>query len=107
MKSTGMVNHYYFYCVAADFGPFFLKFCSSVPYNAKLCINGRHRAQRQAARAGLGFTALALDNAFARGRRSGRAAGDLRPAHHGTDRCAAAQVAGDAARSVHRRRPGR
>ncbi|WP_241031963.1 hypothetical protein [Rhodococcus koreensis] len=34
-----------------------------LPYNAKLCINGHHWAQRQAARAGLGFTAL--DNAFA------------------------------------------
>ena len=40
-----------------------LKFCSYFPYNAKLCINGHHWAQRQAARAGLGFTAL--DNAFA------------------------------------------
>ena len=24
VKSTGVVNHYYFYCVDADFGPFFL-----------------------------------------------------------------------------------
>lgn len=42
VKSTGVVNHYYFYCVDADFGPFFLKFCSYFPYNAKLCINGHH-----------------------------------------------------------------
>jgi hypothetical protein len=28
VKSTAMVNHYYFYCVDRDFGPFFLKFCS-------------------------------------------------------------------------------
>ncbi|MFE5708695.1 hypothetical protein ACFQ70_50105, partial [Rhodococcus koreensis] len=63
VKTTGIVNHYYFYCVDTDFGPFFLKFCSYFPYNAKLCINGHHWAQRQAARAGLGFTAL--DNAFA------------------------------------------
>ena len=34
-----MVNHFYFYCVDADFGPFFLKFCSYFPYNAKLGIN--------------------------------------------------------------------
>ena len=47
----------------ADFGPFFLKFCSYFPYNAKLCLNGNHWAQRQAARAGLGFTPM--DNAFA------------------------------------------
>jgi hypothetical protein len=32
-----MVNHYYFYCVDEDFGPFFLKFCSYFHYNAKLC----------------------------------------------------------------------
>ncbi|MGH3967107.1 MAG: hypothetical protein ACRDTV_03055 [Mycobacterium sp.] len=63
VKSTGLVNHFYFYCVDDDFGPFFLKFCSYFPYNAKLCINGHHWAQHQAAKAGLGFTAL--DNAFA------------------------------------------
>ena len=38
VKSTGMVNHYYFYCVDDDFGPFFIKFCSYFPYNAKLCL---------------------------------------------------------------------
>ena len=40
-----------------------MKFCSYFPYNAKLCINGNHWAQRQAAKAGIGFTAL--DNGFA------------------------------------------
>jgi hypothetical protein len=39
VRSTGMVNHYYFYCVDEDFGPFFIKFCSYFPYNAKLCFN--------------------------------------------------------------------
>jgi hypothetical protein len=63
VKATGMVNHFYVYCVDSDFGPFFLKFCSYFPYNAKLCINGNHWAQRQAARAGIGFEAL--DNGFA------------------------------------------
>lgn len=63
VKSTGVVNQFYFYCVDADFGPFFLKFCSYFPYTAKLCINGNHWAQRQAAKAGLGFTPM--DNAFA------------------------------------------
>jgi len=63
VKTTGMVNHFYFYCVDSDFGQFFLKFCSYFPYNAKLCINGNHWAQRQAAKAGLGF--VPLDNAFA------------------------------------------
>src|SRR3954470_1474257 len=63
VKTTGMVNHFYFYCVDADFGPFFLKFCSYFPYTAKLCFNGHHWAQRQAAKVGIGFTAM--DNAFA------------------------------------------
>ncbi|MGH8828038.1 MAG: hypothetical protein ACRDVZ_10690 [Jiangellaceae bacterium] len=63
VKTTGFVNHFYLYAVDADFGPFFLKFCSYFPYNAKLCINGHEWAKRQAAQAGIGFTAL--DNAFA------------------------------------------
>jgi hypothetical protein len=63
VKTTGVVNHFYFYCVDADFGPFFLKFCSYFPYNAKLCLNGNHWAQRQATRAGIGF--VPMDNAFA------------------------------------------
>jgi hypothetical protein len=48
VKTTGLVNHFYFYCVDADFGPFFLKFCSYFPYNAKLCLNGNEWAKRQA-----------------------------------------------------------
>jgi hypothetical protein len=63
VRSTGVVNHFYFYAVDADFGPFFLKFCSYFPYNAKLCINGNEWAKRQAAKAGIGFAAL--DNGFA------------------------------------------
>jgi hypothetical protein len=63
VRTTGVVNQFYFYCVDADFGPFFIKFCSYFPYTAKLCINGHHWAQRQAAKAGIRFTAM--DNAFA------------------------------------------
>ncbi|MDP9145328.1 MAG: hypothetical protein M3N43_11640 [Actinomycetota bacterium] len=63
VRSTGVVNHFYFYCLDADFGPFFLKFGSYFPYNAKLCINGHHWAQRQVGKAKIGFTAM--DNAFA------------------------------------------
>ena len=63
VKSTGVVNHFYFYCLDADFGPFFVKFCSYFPYNAKLCLNGHHWAQRQAGKAEITFTAM--DNAFA------------------------------------------
>jgi hypothetical protein len=63
VPATGLVNHFYFYCVDDDFGPFFVKFCSYFPYNAKLCLNGNEWAKRQAAKAGLVFTAL--DNGFA------------------------------------------
>jgi hypothetical protein len=62
-QDTGVVNHFYFYCLDDDFGPFFLKFCSYFPFNAKLCINGNEWAKRQAAKAGIGYTPL--DNAFA------------------------------------------
>lgn len=58
VRSTAMVNHYYFYCVDADFGPFFLKFCSYFPYNAKLCLNGHEYLKRQLAKEGIPFEAL-------------------------------------------------
>jgi len=51
VKTTGVINQFYFYCVDSDFGPFFLKFSSYFPYTGKLCINGNHWAQRQAAKA--------------------------------------------------------
>ena len=34
-----------------DFGPFFLKFCTYFPYNAKLCLNGHEWVKRQATKA--------------------------------------------------------
>ncbi len=58
VRSTAMVNHYYFYGIDADFGPFFLKFCTYFPYNAKLCINGHEYVKRQLAREGIPFEAL-------------------------------------------------
>lgn len=61
-KGTAMVNHFYFYCVDRDFGPFFMKFCSYFPYPGKLCINGHEYAKRQLCQRGIGFTAL--DNGF-------------------------------------------
>jgi hypothetical protein len=58
VDGSAMVNHYYFYCVDSDFGPFFLKFCSYFPYNAKLCINGNEYAKRQLTKRGIAFEAL-------------------------------------------------
>ena len=56
--ATAMVNHYYFYAVDDDFGPFFLKFCSYFPYNAKLCINGHEYLKRQLTKRGIGYESL-------------------------------------------------
>ena len=58
VPSTAMVNHFYVYCVDHDFGPFFLKFSTYFPYNAKLCLNGHEYAKRQLARKGVGFESL-------------------------------------------------
>ena len=58
VQGTAMVNHYYFYGVDRDFGPFFLKFCSYFPYNAKLCLNGHEWLKRQLAQEGIAFEAL-------------------------------------------------
>jgi len=58
VKSTALVNQYYIYAVDADFGPFFLKFCSYFPYNAKLCLNGHEYLKRQLVKEGIAFEAL-------------------------------------------------
>src|SRR5580693_6950069 len=58
VRSTAMVNHYYVYAVDRDFGPFFLKFCTYFPFNAKLCLNGHEYAKQQLARKGITFEAL-------------------------------------------------
>ena len=64
VRSTAMVNNYYIYAVDHDFGPFFLKFCSYFPFNAKLCLNGHEYAKRQLAQQGVAFEAL--DNGILR-----------------------------------------
>ena len=58
VRSTAMVNHYYIYALDRNFGPFFLKFCSYFPFNAKLCLNGHEYAKRQLAQEGITFEAL-------------------------------------------------
>jgi hypothetical protein len=44
--------------VDRDFGPFFLKFCTYFPFNAKLCLNGHEYAKRQLAQKDIAFEAL-------------------------------------------------
>lgn len=64
VRSTALVNQYYFYCMDLDFGPFFLKFSSYFPYTGRLCINGHEYAKRQLAAEGIAFEAL--DNGILR-----------------------------------------
>ena len=79
-----MVNHYYIDAVDEDFGPFFLKFCSYFPSNAKLCLNGHEYAKPQLERQGIAYQAL--DNSLPR-RRPG--AGSAAPTRSGFSRSAA------------------
>jgi len=58
VRRSAMVNNYYIYAVDRNFGPFFLKFCSYFPFNAKLCLNGHEYAKRQLAKEGIAFEAL-------------------------------------------------
>jgi DNA-binding HxlR family transcriptional regulator len=58
VQSWAMVNHYYFYGVDRDFGPFFVKFCSYFPYNGKLYLNGHEYAKRQLTRKKIAYEAL-------------------------------------------------
>lgn len=58
VKTSTPVNQFYFYCIDEDFGPFFLKFCTYFPYNAKLCINGHEYVKRQLAKEGIAFEPL-------------------------------------------------
>jgi len=58
VRSTAMVNHFYFYGRDEDFGPFFLKVCTYFPYNAKLCLNGHEYLKRQLGKEGIAFEAL-------------------------------------------------
>lgn len=58
VRTSALVNQYYFYCVDRDFGPFFLKFCSYFPYTVKLCINGHEYLKRQLTQEGVAFEAL-------------------------------------------------
>jgi hypothetical protein len=62
-KADRRVTCFYFYLWDADFGPAFIKVCAYFTYPIKVWLNGHEWAKRQAARAGIGFTALS--NGFA------------------------------------------
>ena len=58
LRTTAMVNQYYFYGWDADFGPFFFKFSSYFPYTAKFCLNGHEYLKQQLGQAGIAYEAL-------------------------------------------------
>ena len=58
VRSSAVVNQYYFYCLDEEFGPFFLKFSSYFPYAAKLCLNGHEYVKRQLERESIAYQAL-------------------------------------------------
>jgi len=64
VRSTGMINHFYWYIFDEDFGPFFLKFGTYFPYNAKVCLNGHEWLKRPLAKEGIAYEAL--DNGLRR-----------------------------------------
>jgi hypothetical protein len=57
------VGAYYFYILDPDFGAAFIKICTYGPWFARVWVNGHEWAKRQAAQAGIRFTALS--NGFA------------------------------------------
>ena len=63
VRSSAMVNQWYVYIRDWDFGPFFLKFSSYFPYNAKICLNGHEFLKCQLRNAGILFKSL--DNGLA------------------------------------------
>jgi hypothetical protein len=58
VRSTAMVNQYYFYGMDDEFGPFFIKFSSYFPFGAKLCLNCHEYVKRQLTKEGIAFEAL-------------------------------------------------
>jgi hypothetical protein len=99
VRSTAMVNHFYVYCMDRDFGPFFLKFCTYFPYNAKLCLNGHEYGKQQRANKNVRYQAL--DNGILSCDDPKRA-DDLRRLVGREDGRTAAEVVPPAAASVYR-----
>jgi hypothetical protein len=57
-KADRRVTCFCSYLWDQDFGPALVEVCAYFPYPAKIWLNGHEWVKRQAARAGIGFTAL-------------------------------------------------
>jgi hypothetical protein len=103
VRSTAMLNQFYIYCVDRDFGPFFLKFSTYFPHNAKLCLNGHEYAKRQMEQRGIGFEAL--DNGVLRCEDPKRLQAICDGLSAEKDRSTATEMAAAVAAPLQRRRP--
>ena len=52
------VTYYYFYILDEDFGLFFIKVCTYMPFDVKVCFNGHEYVKQQLRKEGIGFEAL-------------------------------------------------
>lgn len=62
-RCSVQVTHYYFYIHDEDFGLVFIKVCSYLPFEVKVCFNGHEWAKQQLGHEGIAFEAL--ENGFA------------------------------------------
>jgi len=53
-----MVTHYYFYILDEEFGLFFIKVSTYLPFEVKVCFNGHEWAKQQVRKEEIGFEAL-------------------------------------------------
>jgi len=62
-RQSVQVTHFYFYIIDKDFGLCFIKVCTYLPFEVKVCFNGHEWAKQQLRQAGIEFEALS--NGFA------------------------------------------
>ena len=62
-RQSVQVTHFYFYIMDKDFGLCFIKVCTYLPFEVKVCFNGHEWAKQQLRQAGIEFEALS--NGFA------------------------------------------
>ncbi len=57
-RRTVRVTHYYFYILDKDFGLFFIKVCTYLPFEVKVCFNGHEWAKQQLRQQNIQFESL-------------------------------------------------
>jgi hypothetical protein len=62
-RRTVQVTHYYFYVLDEDFGLAFIKVCTYLPFEVKVCFNGHAWAMQQLTAEGIAYEPL--ENGFA------------------------------------------